>query len=277
MNFKSLFILLMLVFTSHLNLYGATIKAKFEALLNAKTDRIKDSIANGISIDFADFLKNNDSDSFDFKQLSNVGVVKSPDNEFTIYLYNIIYADGTCRYFGFIQLRGNSGYRVITLMDSRDKIENPNFERVGSDKWFGTLYYQIVPQTVNGKKYYTLLGHTYHNLFISKKVIDVLEIDNGEVYFGSPLFFDGKRKASRIVFEFSARVSMTLKYIPEIKSIVFDHLTSSQPGIRDFQFFGPDGSIDGFTWDKNCWILSQNFDMRLPKQGKKKSFNISNY
>lgn len=251
---------------------------QLKALFAEKNDRLKDSIADAVVPRFAEFLKTKSPASFSFKDIANLGVIESPDGAFRIYCYNIIYRDGTSRHFGYVQRAKEGGFEVTILTDRRSDIKNPNFERLNPDRWYGALYYQIIPFKSNGTTYYVLLGNSYNNLFTTRKVADILQFRTSGIQLGAPLFFDGKRKAFRVIFEYSARVSMTLKYFPDIKYIVFDHLVSMEQNSSDLQFFGPDGSQDGFILDDGSWVLKQNIDFRMPNDPKKRrDFKVSNY
>lgn len=249
----------------------------FKQLATEKSDRIKDSIADALVPQMAELLKTKTPASYNFANIANLGVVESPDGTFRIFNYNILYRDGTARHFAFIQRQLKDGLDVIVLNDKRDDIKDPNFEKLTPERWYGALYYQIVPTKIGKSIYYTLLGNSYNDLFTTRKVADVLVFAPEGIYFGEPLFFDGRRKALRVIFEYSARSTMTLKYFPEIKSLVFDHLVSSVRDSRDFQFMGPDGSQDSFVIENGVWSLKQNIDFKNPKKREKKQFKVSNY
>ena len=95
----------------------------------------------------------------------------------------------------------------------------------------------------------TLCWDTISIIFYIKKIIDVLTFDSqGTPILASGFNVDGKYRLSRIVFEFNARVNMVLRYNDDSKTIVFDHLSPSSPEFAgDFQYYGPDGSFDGFS------------------------------
>lgn len=250
-----------------------TIVSRFNALFTAQNDRVKDSIVERIIPDLTVFLKSNSPKNFDFKRMKYLGVLESPDNAFVFYLFDVRYKDGTFTHFGFIQQPDGAGFKVTRLVDKREDIQKPNDEILTPEKWYGALYYQIIPTKSNGKSYYTLLGTSFNDLFTARKVIEVMEITGSGIVFGAPIFFDGRRNASRVVFEHSARYSMTLRYMGEQNAIVFDHLSSSEPNAgNNFQFFGPDGSQDGFILQNGIWTLKQNIDVRMPDKKRKKDF-----
>jgi hypothetical protein len=172
---------------------------------------------------------------------------------------------GYQKYFGFIMYKKSKGKTLVfELNDNRQAINVPIKELLGNSSWMGALYYSLIEQVYKGRTYYLLLGFDFNNIFSSKKIIEVLTF--GKDYkpiFGSNIFKVGVDVLSRVVFEYSARVTMTLRYIPESQTIVFDHLSPSSPDYADnYQFYGPDFTFDGFKYEKGYWIYVRNLDMR---------------
>ena len=134
------------------------------------------------------------------------------------------------------------------------------------------LYYQTVVKKAGKSVYYALLGIDLNDLFTCKRVIDVLYFDEqGMPHFGAPIFDNGKKKFSRVVFEYSAKATMTMRYNPESDMIVFDHLSPSEPQYsNDFRYYGPDFSYDGFKFEKGRWFLYSDLDMRNGERPKPK-------
>lgn len=132
----------------------------------------------------------------------------------------------------------------------------------------GALYYSVIEKTFQGKTYYLLLGFDFNSIFSSKRLIEVLTFGaDFEPVFGSYVFKVDNDFIARVVFEFSARAAMTLRYIPDIETIVFDHLSPYRPDFTgNFQFYGPDFSFDGFKFDKGYWVYVRNLDLRNTKR-----------
>jgi len=206
-----------------------------------------------------------------------IGKLKSPDGKFRVFTWNIPQPGGYQKYFGLMQVKNPDGtIRLIELIDSRKRITDAKNEKLTANRWMAALYYQLVQfPTANGNAY-ILLGYDFNNLFTSKKIIDVLTFDSqGNPTFGYPVFnVDGKYRLSRILFEFNARVSMVLRYNEDRKTIVFDHLSPSSPEFAgDFQYYGPDGSFDGFKLEGTEWVYVRDLDLRNPRRSKPKPIN----
>ena len=101
----------------------------------------------------------NQPNSFDFPFDSlkkDIGILTSPDNKFRIINWNIEKKDGTHQYYGFIQEKYIVAKKKIEsvllfpLIDKSAEIRNPENTVSDNKKWFGMLYYKIIP--VKSKK-----------------------------------------------------------------------------------------------------------------------------
>lgn len=194
-------------------------------------------------------LKTPNSFSFAFDSLKNVSVIKSPDQAFRILSWYMPLENGTYRYYGAIQMNTKSGpLKLFPLIDQTENITDPNII-TNNQKWFGARYYEIVPVTSGNRlPYYVLLGWKGNTQATTKKVIEILSFDKENLVFGAPVF-DGKelKGKNRMIFEYAKSNAMTLKSDQKAGMIVFDHLASFDPEIKDrFEYYGSDGTFDGF-------------------------------
>ncbi len=206
---------------------------------------------------------------YPFDSLKHIGKVKSENKRVRIFSWNFPQSGGYQKYFGFILLKKSKGnIQLYELTDNRKSITNPIRDILGARNWMGALYYTIADISYKGKTQYILLGLDFNNLFSSKKIIDVLTFGkNMEPIFGSNVFQVENNTLCRVIFEYSARVNMMLRYIPESKTIVFDHLSPSRPDFEDnYQFYGPDFTYDGFRFEKGRWIYVRDLDLRNSKR-----------
>lgn len=202
---------------------------------------------------------------YPFDSLKHIGRTKSEDNKVRIFSWNIPQTGGYQKYYGFILLnRDKEGLQLIELTDGRKWVLNPIDEVLDSKKWLGALYYSIIDVSYKGLKYYILLGLDFNNLFSSKKIIDVLTFTkDGKAIFGLNIFQVDDVSLNRVIFEYAARASMTLRYIHESKTIVFDHLSPIRPDFAgNFQFYGPDFTYDGFKFEDGKWVYVRDLDLR---------------
>ena len=129
--------------------------------------------------------------------------------------------------------------------------------------WYGALYYEIRPFSVDGLDCWILLGIDYSNIDISRKLIDVLSFTpDDSLLFGKKWFDSGKKVKFREVFEYASNGMMSLRFKSD-SSIVFDHLVPFSPEKKDDrQYYGPDYSNDAYNFIKGLWSLIINIEMR---------------
>ncbi len=214
------------------------------------------------------FLQTLGSDSsfyYPFPELDHLGILYSPDSLFRICQWNLPHRDGTQTYTGFIQDKpGTAGGQVHVLTDGSASQEDPANIILPAESWFGCLYHEIIPARYDSLTYYMLLGTDFNNLFTAKKIIDVLWFDSaGNPRFGLPLIMYGDSLRCRLVFEYNARAKMSLRYHPERKMIIFDHLSPPDPSYAgQYQFYGPDFSYDALEYREGLWYLREDVDVR---------------
>ncbi len=215
-------------------------------------------------------LQKTESFSQNFDSLKNVSVKKSTDGKLRIYSWVVATsAASNYSYHGFLQFQTLKGeLKTYPLYDSTVYILKPESERLRTDRWYGCIYYEIIPVKRSGRTYYTLLGWKAQDTKTSQKLIDVLYFEKENPKFGYPLFKTDKVFRSRVIFSFMAQLSMGLRYESKKKLIVFDHLTgqSNQSGNLET---GPDGSYDAFKFKSGRWLLLKDIDIRSTWKPKK--------
>jgi hypothetical protein len=230
---------------------------------------IKEAANNKFQILLKSTLDKKGAFDYPFDSLKHIGKIKSVDGRIKIFTWNLPQTGGFQIYFGFILLKNGKGnIEIFELYDNRKKIANPINEILDRKKWMGALYYSIIDISYENQSYYVLLGLDFNNLFSSKKLIEVLTFGkDSEPIFGSELFKIGDAVIKRVIFEFSARTSMSLRYINDSKTIVFDHLSPYRPDFEgNYQFYGPDFTYDGFKFEKGYWVYVRNLDLRNPRR-----------
>jgi len=218
---------------------------------------------------FTIILEDDDSFKYPFDSLGNIGKIISPDKKVRIYTWNLAFSDGTHHYYGFVQHFSKSEKKYIScfLSDESDLDRDMNEKPVTEKSWYGALYYQIIPVKSGKSIYYTILGVDLNDIFTRKRIIDVVYFTDEGIRFGFPLFTDGKNIRHRVVFEYSARLTMNLRYDKSSKMIVFDHLAPSNPDYTgQFAYYGPDSSIDGFKFKDNLWFYIADIDFKNRKK-----------
>jgi hypothetical protein len=209
-------------------------------------------------------LKTPNSLSLSFDSIPHLNVISSADGILRIFSWGSPKSDGEYSYSSIVQRRmGNkkSPLSDIYLMDDvKQNILKPEEEILHYPRWYGCLYSDIIETQDMGKTYYTLLGLDFNNGVSHKKYIDVLTFNpQGIPTFGAPIFVDGTGIKSRIIFEYSAKSVMHLKYHPEMNKIVFNWLYPIVPEKRhDKSYYVSDVTYDGYEFKSGKWMKVKN-------------------
>jgi hypothetical protein len=250
--------------TTHGNV-SADLEGMFRRLRENRFSQEKLAINDSLRAIIEKYAASDSVFSHRFSNLRFLGQISSPDNLVKILTWNLILEDGGNRYFCYIIRRtGSNSQNSIYKLSGIYNEATVRSDTVYSDSnWYGALYYDIRPYLTGKDLNYILLGIDYGNSFITRKIIDVLSFGaDNTLIFGKRCFTDGKIITHRVVFEFSATVAMSVRFVSET-SIVFDHLSSASPEYKDNrQFYGPDFSFDSYNLENGFWKLKSNIDVR---------------
>ena len=222
-------------------------------------------------------LKLPNSFAFPFDSVVSISIMRSPDNQFRIFTWNLRTDDGHYRYYGAIQKNDPNKLSLYPLFDNSAFIQNPQDTILTNDSWYGAHYYTIiVPKRWFSKnKKYVLLGWKGHNQNSQQKVIDVLSFaKNGSPIFGAANLKLKDKTQHRIIFEYTTQAVMMLRSLSDKKWIVYDHLAA--PNARsegNFEVYGPDLSYDGLKYRRGKWILMEKIDLRNEASMEDAKFN----
>lgn len=248
--------------------------ARVAELAQAKDDSAKLRCSEALELELRSALAAPDAMTHDFNVL-RISRVDAPDGKFRLFTWNIPWADGSHRYEGLLLVKDKRGNMVVELKDATDPTSVPEFATLGPDKWYGALYYDVVPVKKGGKTLYTLLGWKGFSKVETRKVVEVLMFKGTSPRFGSDVF-DGldakgkpwRAKKSRLVYGFNFEVKMSLKWAAQEGMIVMDHLSPSRQDLGgQWPFYGPDLSYDGYRWQKNHWVYLRDIDARQKDGG----------
>jgi hypothetical protein len=208
-----------------------------------------------------------------FESLRMIGRIYATRKEFCIFNWNHSNRDGTHRYFALMVIPDKKGEpnRVIRLKETTIPIVRPDQQILGPDKWLGCLYYKITPKKKgkDGKRYYALLGSDLNNLRTKKKIIEILSFDsNGTPQFGAPIIELNNWTKHRVIFEFSAQLSMYLEYNKRKRRIEMDHLAPLMPYlVGEYEYYEPDLYRDALKFKGGRWKHIK--DIQEPPKSKK--------
>ncbi len=272
-----------------LNTYQSTMVSICQKLFTSENDKTKQELNQELISTFEKALNTPNSFNYEFDSLKKyMAVLKSSDEKFRIINWNVPKNDETQEYFGFIQSKfleikkaglfkkqKTEVIQLFPLIDKSAEIKNPDNAITDNKKWFGMLYYKIILKKTKSKTYYTLLARDMNDKFSQKKIIDVLTFDNnGTPRFGADIFVFQKKYPKRIIFEYSASCTMSLKFSTKKDSIIFDHLAPTQPQLEgQFQYYCSDMSYDGFGFKHGKWNYGTDLNAINEKDEKDKLYH----
>lgn len=188
-------------------------------------------------------LKERHAYLFNFDKLSSITVLRSPDDSFRIFSWNVDLNDGSYLYYGAIQRKTKDGkLSLVPLLDKTFEIQKPEEALLSPDNWYGARYYDI--QALGDA--YVLLGWKGHNADYTQKVIEILHLQNDQFILGKTLFAD-QPNSQRRIFNFSKQASMYLKFDRPQERLIFDHIVPANSSFTgNFKYYGPDLSYDAY-------------------------------
>ncbi len=202
---------------------------------------------------------------YNFSNLKYLGQITSPDSLIKIITWNLVLKNQPGKYFCYFIRKNELGEERKVFSLTADYTEVPVItDTIYTEKnWYGALYYDLRPFIINSEKYWILLGVDFGNMFITRKIIDVLSFsDDDLLIFGKKCFVSGEEISFREVLEYASNGMISLRFGPD-GSIVFDHLVPFDPALKgDRQYYGPDYSYDAYILENDLWKLTINVDAR---------------
>lgn len=209
--------------------------------------------------------------SHPFDSLKSMGTMVSPDKEFRLINWNIEQEDRTHKYFCYLVLPGKRGgpNRLIEFRDISQHF-TPNLEEASLDnqRWYGAVYYKIIPIKKGFKTYYTLVGWQGKNAMSTQRVFEVMAISGKKVRFSYGMFRAGDQLKRRHIIEFQDDVFVHVEYQKSRKEqlLVFDHVSPKDPNLEGmYEHYITDGSYDAYRWTGSYWELIPDYDARNAK------------
>lgn len=179
--------------------------------------------------------------NYTFPNIDSMYIVTSSDKNLRIITWHMLNEDFRYDFFAVVQVYSERRDRhiVYELHDKLDQLTTPEYERLREGDWIGAIYYDIIEVEAatgffdrlfnRGRTYYTLLGWNGNDLRTDIKLIEVAILQsNGDITFGHTLFRTRDPSLRRIMFEYSSRSPLILRY--EYQYLVKD---DSPSGFRD--------------------------------------------
>jgi hypothetical protein len=209
-------------------------------------------------------LKMPNSYNYPFTKLQEkINIMTSPDKRFRIFNWMVMTSDVTVKYYGAIQMPGEQ-LKLYGLEDISTTVGKSIEDTVlTGGKWIGALYYNILPQDVDGQIVYTLLGVNASNNVSKKKFMEPLTFTAQGPVFGAPIFNIRSKahpsaRINRYVMEYKKEVQASLNWDKEMNMIYMDKLVSQVNDPNRKYTYVPSGEYDGFKWSNGAWNLVEN-------------------
>ena len=247
------------------NTNDITLRLSMEILANVESDENKEKcieIVNErvpkIITDY--FLKNKN-----ISWLPRLTLLKEENNTFAIATYCATYSDLSYDFFGLIASYDKKCIiNIETLNDCTKDVSanNPEKSSFNAKRWYGAVYYNMIPIKIDNKTYYTLLGYKGTDGLIKTRVIEVLHFKGKSAQFGAPIFIHEKSSPKRRIFKYSSQSNMMFRWEAEKKMIIFDHLSAPSSLLSgQWQHYGSDMSFDAYKASKNGWLYIEDVDV----------------
>ena len=221
-------------------------------------------VLDTLQIEMAEALAMKGSMDFPWSGLNMIGIITSEDKSVRIFTWHVADDIDHFRYFGFIQVamkRGNS--ELHSLKDNGKPQRGLMKLDQSAGDWCGKLYYQVLTNKYKRKTFYTLLGMEFNNSRSTIKSVELIALQRGNPVFIKSRFAKNRDFVDRVVLEYSSTVSISVRYDPGTGMITYDHLVPFHPVYENnFEFYGPDGSINGLEFSGGVWNYRDDIDAR---------------
>ncbi|MBK9401573.1 MAG: hypothetical protein IPN36_12170 [Bacteroidetes bacterium] len=240
-----------------------------DSVLKGSNDSIREKYNQTFSLALDSILHVAGGAELSFSQVKALSVATSSDKNVKALTWLVQLNRGAHYfYYGYIlyKLDPKAAMKVVKL-EHNSSLNREELEILKSDSasWPGCIYYDIHLEKYKKKNYYVLLGWAPQSNFITRKVIEPLVVSPTKLIIGAPVIKAGGKARTRLVFEYNAQATMSLKYNEKVKMIVMDHLSSSDPRPESkgmYALYGPDLSYDGLKFSKGNWLLMKDIDIR---------------
>jgi hypothetical protein len=241
-------------------------KLLFDKLLTCGVDAEMESLSEAIWSRLSVLLAIPDLFNYDFNDYDKLSTLLSPDGKLKISTWNIEYRNGENAFYGGISTKTDNSVRVTRLTDTYKTVRSPEQASLTPARWYGAIYYEMIENRYRGETVYTLLGYNGNNPFSKIRVIEALTIaGNGTPRFANAIFTDDKRSRRRLIFEYSNRANMMLRYDRNQRMIVMDNLAPYDSMFEnDPRYYGPDFTHNGLRFERGKWVLYNEIDLRNP-------------
>ena len=254
--------------------YEDTLKVIAHTIMNAETEAEKRLANTAFITNLTEVLQYEKSFKFPFDSLPTIARILSPDNTFRIFNWLLKKDNGAFEYYAIVHYHNikRKRYEIIPLVDNSANIRNAEQEDLDAKNWYGGIFYQIAYIKKAGRKYYTLLAWDGNDGYSTKKIIDVMYFSGkNKIKFGLPIFKKNKKESQRrVVIEYDAKTSVSVRYQQKEQRIVFNHLVPPKKDLEGLEeYYIPEGTFNSYQYNKGKWLLEEDIDIRNQQKVKR--------
>lgn len=235
-----------------------------DILSRSSADSIRTKACENMSRIIRQNIQNADFFEYPFEKWK-FSKIFSSDRLVRILNWNAPTDNDTYIYFCFVLRKQdeNGSVEWYELTDYTKEVEKIENKFLNADKWFGALYYDIIPLEKKKKTdTYVLFGWDGKDELTTRKIIDAIIFTGNKVRLGAPIFPSEVGAKKRLIFEYSNEVSMSVKYYPKKSCFVVDHLAPKNAMMTGiFADYGPDGTYDLYQLEKSKFVLFEKIDI----------------
>lgn len=238
-----------------------------KALRDSKTDIEREMHNIDLYQSVKDLEKINGILEYPFSKITSMSTIKAPDGEFRLFNWNVENNNLEHSHYCIMFRKSRGARKQVAIEFKEDKYSIPPkpTNMLTPNKWYGALYYKIIAVKVGNKTLYTIMGYNGGRKSSNKKLLDVFWFKGSKLRMGYPLFENedgGRQLQRRIFFEYSEQANVSVKFIPEIGKIVFDHLAPENKGLEGmYEFYIPDLTYDAYYWKEGHWKYQKDIQI----------------
>lgn len=242
----------------------AEIEKILKDLRSTKDEAEKEFYNLTLQQELEELLPYNGVMDYPFEKWTTMSTISSPDGEFRIFNWNVESADQVHSHYCYVVRpnRGNKANQVYKFTEDKFTLPPRPGNTLTPDRWYGALYYKIVPVQKGSKTYYTILGFSGKDRSTNQKLIDVFYFKGKSLRMGYPLFQESKESKQlvrRVFIQYSEKAVVSVNVNEKIGGIVFDHLVPEQQNLAGmYEFYIPDMTYDCYKWTGAIWQYEED-------------------
>lgn len=209
-------------------------------------------------------LKTPGSFKYHFDSLTKrINVIYPEDKSFRIFNWAVSFDDVTQRYYGAIQMNTEE-LKLYPLIDCSGELGKDAEDAVlTKGKWFGAVYYNIIPHEIEGRIVYTLFGKNAGGALSNKKLMEPLTFTDSGIVFGAQIFNirsqnKSTERINRFIIEYKKAAQVSINWDKELNLVYLDRLESDINDPNRKYTYVPTGQYDGFRWADGHWNFVQD-------------------